>query len=159
MLGGNFDVLSTEIFFAIVGAQHDQGRAAMLAIILLALHAGRVLGAAALARAPQLHDASPARATPGIPLRLPGLVRGLCYATALPWAALTALIYVAIIFGGLVESWGRDHTPTLRHYIHAFGVTAGEHGLVWSGTAWNSFWITLQISAVAAVPTDRDRAC
>ena len=72
---------------------------------------------------------------------------------ALPWAALTALIYVAIIFGGLVESWGRDHTPTLRHYIHAFGVTAGEHGLVWSGTAWNSFWTTLQISAVAAVPT------
>jgi iron(III) transport system permease protein len=80
-------------------------------------------------------------------------VRGLCYATALPWAALTAVIYLAIIFGGLVVSWGRDHTPTLRHYVHAFGVTAGEHGLVWSGTAWNSFWTTLQISAVAAVPT------
>ena len=55
VLGGNFDVLSTEIFFAIVGAQHDQGRAAMLAIILLGIHAGRVLGAAALARPPQLH--------------------------------------------------------------------------------------------------------
>ena len=36
VLGGNFDVLSTEIFFAIVGAQHDQGRAAVLAIMLLA---------------------------------------------------------------------------------------------------------------------------
>ncbi len=35
VLGGNFDVLSTEIFFAIVGAQHDPGRAAMLAIVLL----------------------------------------------------------------------------------------------------------------------------
>ncbi|MEE9196298.1 MAG: ABC transporter permease subunit, partial [Alphaproteobacteria bacterium] len=36
VLGGNYDVLSTEIFFAIVGAQHDQGRAAVLAIVLLA---------------------------------------------------------------------------------------------------------------------------
>ena len=35
ILGGNFDVLSTEIFFAIVGAQYDQGRAAVLAIVLL----------------------------------------------------------------------------------------------------------------------------
>ncbi len=35
VLGGNFDVLSTEIFFAIVGAQYDQGRAAVLAIVLL----------------------------------------------------------------------------------------------------------------------------
>ena len=48
-------------------------------------------------------------------------------------------------------------TITLRGiddgYIHAFGVTAGDHGLVWSGTAWNSFWTTLQISLVSAVPT------
>jgi iron(III) transport system permease protein len=35
VLGGNFDVLSTEIFFAIVGAQNDQGQAAVLAIVLL----------------------------------------------------------------------------------------------------------------------------
>ena len=35
VLGGNFDVLSTEIFFAIVGAQYDQGRAAVLAMVLL----------------------------------------------------------------------------------------------------------------------------
>ena len=35
VLGGNYDVLSTEIFFAIVGAQYDQGKAAVLAIVLL----------------------------------------------------------------------------------------------------------------------------
>ena len=29
VLGGNFDVLSTDIFFAVVGAQHDPGRAAV----------------------------------------------------------------------------------------------------------------------------------
>ncbi len=36
VLGGNFDVLSTEIFFAIVGAQNDQALAAILAVVLLA---------------------------------------------------------------------------------------------------------------------------
>src|SRR4030095_16709245 len=36
VLGGNFGVLSTEIFFSIVGAQLDQGRAAALALLLLA---------------------------------------------------------------------------------------------------------------------------
>ena len=34
VVGGQFSVLSTEIFFAIVGAQYDQGRAASLAWIL-----------------------------------------------------------------------------------------------------------------------------
>ncbi len=37
VLGGEFDVLSTEIFFAIVGAQYDESKAAVLAIILLSI--------------------------------------------------------------------------------------------------------------------------
>ncbi len=36
VLGGSFEVLSTKIFFAVAGAQHDPGRAAVLALILLA---------------------------------------------------------------------------------------------------------------------------
>src|SRR5690349_999355 len=35
LLGGNFGVLSTEIFFSVVGAQLDPGRAAALGIVLL----------------------------------------------------------------------------------------------------------------------------
>ncbi len=33
VLGGNFEVLSTEIFFSIVGAQFDQSRAAVIALV------------------------------------------------------------------------------------------------------------------------------
>jgi iron(III) transport system permease protein len=40
VLGGDFDVLSTRIFFAIAGARHDPGRAAALALLLLALSLG-----------------------------------------------------------------------------------------------------------------------
>ncbi|HEV7576348.1 MAG TPA: ABC transporter permease subunit, partial [Caldimonas sp.] len=36
VVGGQFSVLSTDVFFAIVGAQFDQGRAASLALILCA---------------------------------------------------------------------------------------------------------------------------
>jgi hypothetical protein len=36
VVGGQYAVLSTDIFFAIVGAQYDQGRAASLALILTA---------------------------------------------------------------------------------------------------------------------------
>ena len=35
VLAGNFEVLSTKIYFAVVGASHDQSRAAVLALVLL----------------------------------------------------------------------------------------------------------------------------
>ena len=39
VVGGQFSVLSTDIFFAIVGAQYDQGRAASLALVLTRVRA------------------------------------------------------------------------------------------------------------------------
>src|SRR5204863_1235939 len=40
LLGGNLEVLSTAIYFAVVGVQQDPGRAAVLAVILLLLSLG-----------------------------------------------------------------------------------------------------------------------
>ena len=40
VLSGNYELLSIQIFFAVVGAAHDQGRAAVLAIVLLAFTLG-----------------------------------------------------------------------------------------------------------------------
>lgn len=40
VLGGEFDVLATRIFFAIAGPRHEPGRAAALAILLLGLTLG-----------------------------------------------------------------------------------------------------------------------
>ena len=149
VLGGNFDVLSTAIFFAIVGAQNDQGRAAVLAIVLLAFTLSafwaqrRWLGRKSYATVTGKGDA-------GLHVPLPRRVTWLVYGSSLPWAGLTAVIYCMILFGGFVELWGRDHSLTLRHYTDAFSVTTGAGGLVWSGAAWNSFWTTLSISAVSA---------
>jgi iron(III) transport system permease protein len=149
VLGGNYDVLSTEIFFAIVGAQNDQGQAAVLAIVLLtftltAFYAQRRwLGRKSYATVTGKGDS-------GIHINLPNRLRWLVYGTALPWAGLTAVIYLMIMFGGFVTAWGFDHSFTLMHYTEAFSITTAVHGLVWSGAAWNSFWTTLQIAAISA---------
>ncbi len=149
VLGGEFDVLSTSIFFAIVGAQVDQGRAAVLAFVLLAFTLSafyaqrRWLGRKSYATITGKGDA-------GLHVRLPKRLTRTIYATALPWAALTVVIYCMIMFGGFVETWGHDHSFTLRHYTEAFSVTTGRFGLVWSGAAWNSFWTTLEIAAISA---------
>ncbi len=149
VLGGNFDVLSTDIFFAVVGAQHDPGRAASLAIVLLAMTLAafvvqqRWLGQRSYATLTGKGDS-------GLHARLPDGVRRLVYATTMPWMAFTFLLYALILVGGFVESLGLDNTPTLKHYITAFGVERTDFGLLWSGRAWPSFFATMFLAGVAA---------
>jgi iron(III) transport system permease protein len=149
ILGGNFGVLSTEIFFSVVGAQLDQGRAATLGIVLLLFAlAAFFLQRRAIGR--KVYTALSGKGDSGLPTPLPNTTRKLCYAIALPWALLTVVIYAMALVGGFVETWGRDYTPTLKHYVKAFGVEWGPHGLLWTGAAWNSFWTTVKLSAIAA---------
>ena len=149
ILGGNFGVLSTEIFFSVVGAQLDQGRAATLGIVLLVFAlAAFFLQRRAIGR--KVYTALSGKGDSGLPTPLPSTTRKLCYAIALPWALLTVVIYAMALVGGFVETWGRDYTPTLKHYVKAFGVEWGPHGLLWTGAAWNSFWTTVKLSAIAA---------
>jgi iron(III) transport system permease protein len=149
LLGGNFGVLSTEIFFAVVGAQLDQGRAATLGIVLLgfALLAfwaqRRVLGRKG-------YTALSGKGDTGLPTPLPDGVRYACYVAVVPWAMMTVVLYAMALAGGFVENWGRDYTPTLRHYVKAFGLEWGPNGLIWAGAAWSSFWTTIKLSAIAA---------
>ena len=149
VLGGNFGVLSTEVFFSVVGAQLDPGRAASLGILLLLFALGafivqrRLLGHKA-------YTAMSGKGDTGSPMPLPALVTRLSFAVALPWIVLTVVIYAMVVTGGFVEIWGRDATPTLRHYANAFRVEWGSHGIIWSGAAWDSFWTTLRLSAIAA---------
>ncbi len=149
VLGGNYGVLSTEIFFAIVGAQNDQGRAAVLAIVLLTFTLTafyvqrRWVGKKSYVTVTGKGDA-------GLHATLPRRLTWPILAVVIPWTLMMLVIYCMVMFGGFVETWGRDHSFTLRHYADAFSVTTGEFGLVWSGAAWNSFWTTITISAIAA---------
>jgi iron(III) transport system permease protein len=152
VIGGNFDVLSTDIFFAIVGSQNDPGRAAALAIILLVL----TLSAFVLQRrwlGNRSYTTIAGKGDAGNPAELPRRVRLLVYGATVPWLAFTAIVYAIILAGGFVHSLGIDNTPTLKHYITAFGVEWTGSGLLWTGRAWPSFWTTMQLAALAAPPT------
>jgi iron(III) transport system permease protein len=147
VLGGGYSVLSTEIYFAIVGAVADPAKAAILAIALLSL----TLSAFVLQRmwlGKKSYATITGKADSGQNASLSPLVRTFCYATALPWAALTALVYSMIVFGSFVKLWGYDHSFTFEHYIRAFGINFTTGRL--SGVAWDSYFTTLTISSIAA---------
>ncbi len=149
VLGGNFDVLSTEIFFAIVGAQYDQGRAAVLAIVLLcftlsAFYAQRAwLGKKSYTTVTGKGDA-------GMHPNLPRGVAITVTTIAVVWALFTVTVYGMIVYGSVVELWGVNNTLTLKHYITAFSVRIEDSGIRWSGAAWDSFWTTITIAGIAA---------
>lgn len=150
VLSGNFEVLSTKIFFAIAGAQHDASRAAILAVTLLLLTVGifalqqRWLGKASYTSVSGKGDS-------GLPAALPTGVKWGALALVLPWGLLTVLSYGIILIGGVVKDIGRfDLTPSLQHFETGFGLSWGAGGLVFSGSAWNSLFTTLGVAAVAA---------
>ena len=149
VLGGNYEVLSTKIFFAVVGAQQDQGRAAVLSIILLAF----TLGAFWLQHAwlgKKVYTTVTGKGDAGIPLPLPRRVALASYLTAIPWALFTVVVYVIIVVGAFVRSMGRDYTPTLEHFLTAFRVERADWGFYFSGSAWNSFFATVKVAALSA---------
>ena len=149
VLGGNFEVLSTKIFFAVVGAQQDQGRAAVLSIILLAF----TLAAFWLQHAwlgKKTYTTVTGKGDAGIPLPLPRRVALASYLTAIPWALFTVAVYIVIGVGGFVRTMGRDYTPTLDHFLTAFRVERTEWGVYFSGSAWDSFFATVKVAALSA---------
>jgi iron(III) transport system permease protein len=149
VLSGNFDVLSTEIFFAIVGAQNDSGRAAVLAIVLLFF----TLLAFYLQRfwlGRKSYTTLTGKGDSGHHPLLPGWFRFTLFAIAGAWTLFTLVVYFIIIYGSFIETWGLKNTFTFKHYVSSFGIAWTERGLHFRGAAWDSFWTTLQIAAISA---------
>jgi len=114
VLGGEFEVLSTEIYFSIVG-RFDQTLAATLGLILLAFSLS-----AFVAQQYWLGERSYVTVTgkppSGRPMPLPrGLEIGLLGFCGV-WCLFTLATYLFVIYGGFVEIWGINNTFTLRHY-------------------------------------------
>jgi iron(III) transport system permease protein len=149
VVGGQFSVLSTEIFFAIVGAQYDQGRAASLAW-LLTLFALAVFALQRWVLGRRGYTTVSGKGDSGVPMPLPRNVRRMVNAIALPWVAFTLVVYLFALAGGFVQTWGRDYTPTLTHFRTAFSLEWGTFGIVWAGTAWSSFFTTVKLAAISA---------
>ena len=149
LLGGNLEVLSTAIYFAVVGVQQDPGRASVLAVILLCFSLVLfVIQRRLLARRSFVTVGG--KGDGGLRTPLPRSIVVVAASLALPWAVLAVVIYAMIFTGGFFEKWGLSHALTLRHYVTAFGIALENGKLVWTGGAWSSFSTTLMIALTAA---------
>ncbi len=142
VLGGDYDVLATEIYFSIVGAQLDYARASTLGILLLSFS----LLAFIIQRkwiGKKSYVTVTGKGTGGYFQPLPPWVRRVCTTVTLSWMFFTAILYGSILLGGFVVSWGADYTPTLAHYeeLWARGLDYG---------AWPSYITTLKFAAIGA---------
>jgi iron(III) transport system permease protein len=150
VLAGNFEVLSTKIFFAVAGAQHDPGRAAALAAVLLGLTLlafwlqQRWIGKLSYVTVSGKGDG-------GLPGKLPTPLWYACFGTAALWIVFTLVCYAIILTGGFVKDIGRgDMTLTLHHFGQGFGVDFNTRGSMFAGSAWDSLFTTIEVAAVSA---------
>ena len=148
VLGGSGGVLSTEIFFAVVGAQNDPARAAVLATVLLAFTLSAFLAQRFWLSGRNFATVS-GKGDGGQHALLPSRVAVPVTTVVVIWSIFTLAIYAMILFGGFVKIWGLDNTLTLQHYVDAFGVSL-QNGWQWTGVAWNSFWTTMEIALISA---------
>ena len=150
VLGGGYEVLSTRIFFAVVGARYDLGNAATLAMILLSLTLiafwlqSRWLGKKSYVTVTGKSDA-------GLASTLPFGLKGVAWAIVIPFVVFTLGVYAIVLIGGFVHDIGRwDMTPTFAHLRTAFAFEIGANGVQFFGSAWNSMQTTLLVSGIAA---------
>lgn len=148
VLGGDYQVLSAQIFYSVAGASSDEGKAASLAITLLIF----TLLAFFIQKTwvgKKSYTTVTGKGDGGIYGKLPRMVSSFSYASAIPWAIFTAIIYVMVLLGGFVTLWGVDSSLTFTHYIDAFRIEFVNNNLVATGVAWDSFLITIGLALIA----------
>lgn len=149
VLGGSHGVLSTDIFFAVVGSQNDPTRAAVLAMILLVFTLSAFLAQRFWLSGKNFATVT-GKGDSGQHAALPKSISIAVHAMVISWMIFTIVIYCMILFGGFVKTWGLDNSLTFAHYIKAFSIGFGENGIAWTGVAWNSFWTTMEIALISA---------
>lgn len=142
VLGGSFDVLATQIYFYITGAQLNYTSAATLGIVLLlfslAAFAIQYLWIGKRSYVTVSGKFSRGDVQP-LPISLKWLIIGIFFI----WTAFNALLYGSIFYGSFTVNWGVDYTLTFANFKTLFGQG-------FSDGAWPSLIDTISFAAVAA---------
>ncbi|MDV5169091.1 iron ABC transporter permease [Photobacterium rosenbergii] len=142
VLGGSFDVLATQIYFYIAGAQLDYASASTLGAVLLLFSLAIFVvqyiwigkrSYVTISGKSYRGDVQP------LPATLKHSVSGLLYF----WMAFNILLYGSIIYGSFTVNWGVDYSLTFANYINLFGMGMSEG-------AWPSLITTMTYAGIAA---------
>jgi iron(III) transport system permease protein len=142
VLGGEYDVLSTEIYFSIAGSQLDFTKAAALGLILLILSLSVFLIQKKWVGKRSYVTVTGVETSGNVTPLPRGLQKGLtCFIGF--WLILVGVLYVSIFLGGFVRQWGADYTLTMKHHAELWlnGFSSG---------AWPSFFHSVTYSVIAA---------
>ena len=145
VLGGDYDVLSTEIYFSIAGAQLDFAKASALGVLLLLLSLSvfviqkKWVGQKSYVTVTGVQTA-------GNVIPLPRRLQKMLSAFVVVWLLLVGVLYFSIFLGGFVKQWGADYTLTIAHHKELWlgGFSSG---------AWPSFINSLIFAFIAAPVT------
>lgn len=120
VLGGNFDVIASQIYFFIAGTHADYASASTLGSLLLLFslaifllqyywigkrHYTTVSGKTARSNQQPLANG----------------LKWLIICIMLLWVALNVTLYGSIFYGSFTQNWGVNHTLTLDNYLRLFG--------------------------------------
>nr|WP_314267002.1 iron ABC transporter permease [uncultured Moellerella sp.] len=142
VLGGNFDVLATQIYFYITGSQLDYQAASTLGASLLVFSL-LIFCIQYMWIGKRSYVTVSGKASHGDVQPLPvSLVRVVCALLGF-WILFNVLLYGSIFYGSFTVNWGVDYTLTLDNFIKLFG-----QGM--SDGAWPSLLDTLLYAAIAA---------
>ena len=142
VLGGNFDVLATQIYFYITGSQLDYQAASTLGAFLL-LVSLLVFCVQYMWIGKRSYVTVSGKSYRGDVQPLPVTLVWSVVALLAVWIAFNALLYGSIFYGSFTVNWGVDYTLTLANFTKLFG-----QGM--SDGAWPSLLDTLLYAGIAA---------
>ena len=145
VLGGSFDVISSQIYFFIAGSQLDYASASTLGTLLL-LFSLSIFIIQYLWIGNRSYVTVSGKSYRGDVQDLPHLMKSVIIFVLAFWVLFNVVLYGSIFYGSFTVNWGVDYTLTLKHYITLFGQG-------FSDGAWPSLIQTVLFSAASAQNT------
>ena len=142
VLGGSFDVISSQIYFYIAGSQLDYASASTLGTLLL-IFSLSIFVIQYLWIGNRSYVTVSGKSYRGDVQDLPRLMKATIVFFLGFWVLFNTVLYGSIFYGSFTVNWGVDYTLTLKHYITLFGQG-------FSDGAWPSLIQTVLFAASAA---------
>ncbi|MFZ7197960.1 ABC transporter permease [Avibacterium avium] len=142
VLGGSFDVISSQIYFYIAGSQLDYASASTLGSILL-IFSLAIFVIQYLWIGNRSYVTVSGKSYRGDVQDLPSAMKFFIIFTLGFWVLFNAVLYGSIFYGSFTMNWGVDYTFTFKHYLTLFGQG-------FSDGAWPSLIHTVIFASTAA---------